>query len=204
MPQKDELAVRRQLQADLHAIATASPTLCAPEAQLRLSDYIGQHRETGESTMPPKGYHSLGEDLINVAMRLPQSVLDQVDAHVDWLREQHPAFKIGRSDALRDLVQRGLTALHPAVDTPRQRANTGSVTQIPPPTTPQQAPQDLAPDSPGVPSYDSAKDVLGKLCPRKHDYQGTGQTLLRLPQRVCRLCENEVKRERRQATHHGG
>jgi len=48
--------------------------------------------------------------------------------------------------------------------------------------------------------YDRTKYVLGRLCPRGHDYQGTGQTLLLLPRRRCLPCENERKREKRQTT----
>ena len=40
--------------------------------------------------------------------------------------------------------------------------------------------------------------VLGKLCPRGHEYEHTGQTLWRLPGHHCRQCENELARERRQ------
>ena len=50
-----------------------------------------------------------------------------------------------------------------------------------------------------TPAYDTTKYVLGKLCPRKHDYQGTGKTLLRLPKRRCHQCENAKKRGKRQA-----
>jgi hypothetical protein len=50
-----------------------------------------------------------------------------------------------------------------------------------------------------IPAFDSRKFSLGKLCPRGHDYHGTGQSLLRLPRHVCRQCDNEQKRDRRQA-----
>ncbi len=50
-----------------------------------------------------------------------------------------------------------------------------------------------------VPAYDPSKYVLGKLCPRGHDYHGTGQSLRRLPKFVCLECDAERARERRQA-----
>ncbi len=49
-----------------------------------------------------------------------------------------------------------------------------------------------------MPTFDPSKYSLGKLCPRGHDYHGTGQSLLRLPQQHCRQCDTEQKRERRQ------
>jgi hypothetical protein len=70
--------------------------------------------------MPSKGYRTMGEELENVAMRLPVSVLAQVDAHIDTLRKLAPWAKVGRSDALRDLVVRGLasvSSLQPAPPT---------------------------------------------------------------------------------------
>lgn len=52
--------------------------------------------------------------------------------------------------------------------------------------------------------YDTSRYYLGKLCPRGHDYEGTGQSLLRQHNQRCRDCENEAKRARyhakRQAT----
>jgi hypothetical protein len=49
-----------------------------------------------------------------------------------------------------------------------------------------------------VPAFDTTKYVLGKLCPRGHDYYGTGQSLRRLPRAVCLQCDAEWARERRQ------
>ncbi len=49
------------------------------------------------------------------------------------------------------------------------------------------------------PGYDATRFVLGTLCPRDHAYQGTGQSLLRLPKYVCPQCDAERAREKRQA-----
>ena len=49
-----------------------------------------------------------------------------------------------------------------------------------------------------TPVYDNTKYVLGKLCPRGHDYQGTGQSLLRRVNLGCLECDKEKARERRQ------
>jgi hypothetical protein len=50
-----------------------------------------------------------------------------------------------------------------------------------------------------VPTFDTTKYVLGKLCPRGHDYHGTGQSLRRLPRSVCLECDAEWARDRRRA-----
>jgi hypothetical protein len=47
--------------------------------------------------------------------------------------------------------------------------------------------------------FDTARYVLGKLCPRNHDYQGTGQSLLRRTNRHCCACDREKFHERKQA-----
>ena len=49
-----------------------------------------------------------------------------------------------------------------------------------------------------VPAYDTTRYYLGKLCPRGHDLNGTGQSLLRTHNQRCRECENESRREKRQ------
>jgi hypothetical protein len=65
-------------------------------------------------------------------------------------------------------------------------------------------PEPLAPafgsDSNG-PTYDTSKHYLGKLCPRRHDYHGTGQSLLRKTNHLCLACDRERAKERRQAKH---
>ena len=50
-----------------------------------------------------------------------------------------------------------------------------------------------------IPPYDPAKRTLGKLCPGKHEWGNTGQTLLRKPNLTCPVCEAEKKREKRKA-----
>jgi hypothetical protein len=48
-------------------------------------------------------------------------------------------------------------------------------------------------------TYDTSKHYLGKLCPRRHDYNGTGQSLLRKTNHLCLACDAERAKERRQA-----
>ena len=76
------------------------------------------------------------------------------------------------------------------------------------PLTPGRKPRSPQPQSAssasGAPQpYDPAKYVLGRLCPRRHEYGTTGQTLLRMPGFHCRQCENELARERRAAQRQG-
>ena len=45
--------------------------------------------------------------------------------------------------------------------------------------------------------YDSGKYVLGKLCPRGHEHGTTGQSLLRISNRHCLVCDREKFHERK-------
>ena len=50
-----------------------------------------------------------------------------------------------------------------------------------------------------IPPYDTTKYLLGRLCPRGHEYAQTGKTLLRMPGFHCRQCEAQLAKERRAA-----
>ena len=50
-----------------------------------------------------------------------------------------------------------------------------------------------------TPAYDTSKHYLGKLCPHRHDYHGTGKSLLRQTNHLCLACDRERAQERRQA-----
>ena len=52
---------------------------------------------------------------------------------------------------------------------------------------------------PEVLPFDTAKYVLGKLCPRGHAWGSTGQSLLRRTNRHCCACDREKFHERKQA-----
>ena len=52
-------------------------------------------------------------------------------------------------------------------------------------------------------AYDTSKHYLGKLCPRGHDYHGTGQSLLRKTNHLCLACDRERAKARRQAKQQG-
>jgi hypothetical protein len=57
--------------------------------------------------------------------------------------------------------------------------------------------------TPEAPPFDATKYVLGALCPRRHEYGTTGQSLLRLANHGCLKCDAEKARERRRQTHAG-
>ena len=51
------------------------------------------------------------------------------------------------------------------------------------------------------PPFDTSKYVLGKLCPRRHEYHGTGKSLLTIKGRKCLACNAELRRAKRAAKH---
>jgi hypothetical protein len=48
-----------------------------------------------------------------------------------------------------------------------------------------------------IPPYDETKYVLGKLCPQRHEWDTTGQSLLSIHGHTCKECKNEYKRRKR-------
>lgn len=158
----------------------------------------------------------------DVRERLQTSTDDRsrayVDLLVDTLREQLNNARETiqreretvqeRERAYRDQIERLTLMLHEAqhrydrlLDAPHPPV----AAPVPTPARrpPRRAPQPAAPAGAAleasVPTFDPRKYVLGKLCRRTHDYQGTGQSLLRLPSHVCLECDRERARERRQA-----
>jgi len=82
---------------------------------------------------------------------------------------------------------------------PRPRATPFPVSQQAEKRAPRPAAQGRPPALSQVPAFDTTKYSLGKLCPRGHEYAGTGHTLRRLPRHICPACDTEMARERRQA-----
>jgi hypothetical protein len=58
---------------------------------------------------------------------------------------------------------------------------------------------DITPSPPTKPARGHGTYFLGKLCKRGHDYEGTGQSLRRLPSAGCHQCNMETQEARRQA-----
>jgi hypothetical protein len=63
--------------------------------------------------MSRQGYRQLNEDVEVIAVRLPGSLLEAVDQHIERLRREVPQWATApsRSDSLRDLLRRGLESL---------------------------------------------------------------------------------------------
>jgi len=88
----------------------------------------------------------------------------------------------------------------------RQRRHSAATPQGTPQETPQKS--DTAQEAPRgtpleTPPFDASKFILGKLCPRGHDYYGTGKTLRRVFRHVCPACDVERTRALRQARREG-
>lgn len=74
--------------------------------------------------------------------------------------------------------------------TPSSQAETTPPAQEPVPTA--------QPERHDAPGFDTTRYYLGKLCPKRHNYQGTGQSLRRQSKKDCRDCDRERKRRQRQ------
>jgi hypothetical protein len=48
--------------------------------------------------------------MVRVLCTLPGAVLAEIDEYAVWLRKAMPGVQIGRTDAIRQLLERGLTA----------------------------------------------------------------------------------------------
>ena len=62
-------------------------------------------------------------------------------------------------------------------------------------------PEAVGEDNPqtAVSSYDATRFYLGRLCPQRHEYEGTGQSLLRRHNSYCQECARLGKRAAREA-----
>jgi len=172
--------------------------------------------------MPPKGYQSVGEEIIPVGTRVPRSWFPVIDKHVQTLRRQNPALRVSQSDALRDLIRLGMQSLGEQLSLfgAAEQSATASPTanalpaaekiveaaQRPAATAVEQGPtappgasamEQAAAVAVDTPPFDATKFYLGKLCRRSHEYGSTGQSLLRLSNQNCPQCQREQKREKR-------
>jgi hypothetical protein len=112
------------------------------------------------------------------SLRVLQEALDTLIRRVDTL-EQLPTARRQLADSRRQL----------AADTPPTGADTR-----------RQPPADTAPTGADTqpPPYDPTRYFLGVLCPRGHDYAGTGQSVRKRSNHSCQRCDVEQKRARRQ------
>lgn len=135
-------------------------------------------------------------------IRLPLALAAQVEAHIAagtpfpvLIREALGAY-LGRAAGSADdpltILAAQLAALTVRVETlERQTAPASAPTDAPPGRVEPLGGQAAPTDAP------TPKRVLGKLCPRGHDHEGTGQSLRRLPGRGCLACEAEQAQRRR-------
>jgi hypothetical protein len=100
----------RRFQADLRKLLKQYPRLTTAEGQARLNGYMSTQLDTEENTMPPKGQRSFGEDTALLSVRLPVSIIADIDAHVVRLRRLK-RWRIGRVDAMCDLLTRAFDAI---------------------------------------------------------------------------------------------
>ena len=102
--------------------------------------------------------------------------------------------------ALRPLLQRLTLAIEAlCIEIQRLRETPPAAPQETPQAVPQRTPRATPRAAPQPRTYDPRKFVLGKLCPGRHAYGNTGQSLLRLPSRNCPVCTNAGKRKKRAA-----
>jgi len=107
-----------------------------------------------------------------------------------------------RSDTLSDIVARMAAMASDVSDIQARLARLESPPETRPAQgyprqTPRQAPRQTT--CPTQPTFDPTRHRLGKLCPRGHDWQGTGQSL-RVNNKAgyCLACNAEDARARRQ------
>jgi hypothetical protein len=142
-------------------------------------------------------------------LRLPPALATAVQTHLDatgllfadlaraalsaYLADTQPTGADSAADTLADR----LTTLERALEALTRRKE--AIEQGP---TPRRQSADrsgqLLADRQGH-GYDASRFVLGRLCPRAHAYQGTGQTLRKRHSGTCMSCEREQQRERRAA-----
>jgi hypothetical protein len=117
--------------------------------------------------------------MARVLLRMPDALLKQIDATRAEVA-QAAGWPIDRTAFLLRLIAEGLDRVR------RRRAP-----RTPVPTVEGEPPlEDLG--------FDASKYVLGKLCPRRHNWHQTGQSLLFKANHRCAECSKERARERRQ------
>jgi hypothetical protein len=68
--------------------------------------------------MPPQGWSSGRDETKVIAVRLPNWLLEKVDQHLKWMMTQSPLLRLNRSDAARDLINRGFETVDPGETVP--------------------------------------------------------------------------------------
>ena len=145
----------------------------------------------------PKGRPKVKE-YVTLMARVPLELVEQARRYA--ARKRQPISEVLR-DGLLLLLEQEDTAPHYVYDRnapPAKMSDTKEDT-----TRTLEAPQAPQPvkvsdtKAAMLPSFDTSKFYLGTLCPKGHDYHGTGQSLLRKHNQRCRECENTSKRDKR-------
>ena len=175
----------------------------------------------GDTMARPPKYTSDDEKPVSVTFRLPRQLYDQAQQHAKQRRAtltelvcEGLQMRLETPTDPRDiLATQDITVmqeLEQMIDA-RVHAILAAESNHAPVAAPQRTPTgksktvhygnapkgQLDPNT--CPPYDEAKSHLGKLCPRRHEWGTTGQTLLRRSNHRCRTCENEGRKEKRAA-----
>jgi hypothetical protein len=169
----DEYRVTIRLTPEVYALLEARGSRGMPLAAIVREALIDSLTRQPEAATPPD---TLAETVAILA------------ASLEDLRQQVAA--------LSSRVERLAAQSRQPAATPRQPRQPSAAK---PQQLPTAAPVSDTPSDAAIPPFDPNKFVLGKLCPRGHDYYGTGQTLRRVFRHVCPACDVERTREARKA-----
>ena len=131
-----------------------------------------------------KRYAGLHRQPISVVIREGLLILLEHDSYGDFVsdRKEAPVDLIPKRAERADEIVLDTKAVVSSIMSDKNRASTETTSQ-----------------SSGMLPFDETKYVLGKLCPRQHDYDGTRHSLLRLSNRHCLACDREKASERQRA-----
>lgn len=94
----------RLARANLRAIAAAYPSMIGPQREANVDGWEVDLEENEAMARDNENNDT------QIVFRLPQSLLDRLDAYADKQRDSLPGSKFSRADALRVLISKGLEA----------------------------------------------------------------------------------------------